>query len=296
MRTIFHVTTPEAWAEAQERGAYSAPSLEAEGFIHLSRPQQILGVLGRYYAGREGLLLLQVAQEKVTAPVKYEGAAADPFPHVYGRLNLDSVVGVHGIALKDGKHELLESLQLVGDTLLRAGLPGDEAEIASVHTHAWLQSYAGLIPEAFLSGRPLSFRQRMNWWRLVVSGADAASVFVAESRSHGIVAFCAVQAARDEELAGYGEVGAIYCLQEYKGKGIGAALFRRGLGHLAASGMGRVYLWVLEGNPTIEFYERMGGKRMGGREKTVDFGKPLKEVAYEWSGSDLDYGNGAKKR
>lgn len=282
MRTIFHVTTPEAWATARAEGSYAAPSLETEGFIHLSRPHQLSGVLGRYYSGREGLLLLQVAQESVTAPVKYEGAPVDPFPHVYGRLNLDSVVAVHEIGILEGKHELPGAFQLVGDTLVRPGQPGDEAEIASVHTHAWLQSYAGLIPDEFLRGRPLSFRQRMNWWKQVASGNDPATVFVAESAGHGIVAFCAVQAARDEELAGYGEVGAIYCLQEYKGKGIGAALLRRGLRHLAASGMDRTYLWVLEENPTTRFYERMGGRLMPGKVKEVEFGKKLREVAYEW--------------
>lgn len=283
MRTIFHVTTPEAWEKAKAEGSYGHESLAAEGFIHLSRPHQVRGVLERYYAGKSGLLLLEVAQELVTSEVKYEGPAADPFPHIYGRLNLEAVQAVRQVLDMPGGHALPPMLELVGDTLVRPGRPGDEAEIASVHTHAWLQSYEGLIPHEFLRQRPLSFRQRMNWWRVVVRGQDTATVFVAESAKHGIVGFCAVQAAREPEFEGMGEIGAIYCLQEYKGKGVGAALFRHGRRRLAENGLQRCYLWVLEGNPTIRFYEKMGGRLVPGKEKLVEFGKKLRELAYEWA-------------
>lgn len=282
MRTIFHVTTKEAWAAAKHLGHYAHASLLDEGFIHLSRPHQIQWVAQTFYAGKKDLLLLQVAQERVLAEVRYEGDAADPFPHIYGNLNLDAVVAAHELVEGPEGFSLPAGLTLVGDALVRPGIPGDEAEIANVHTHAWLQTYRGLVPDAYLDERPLTFRQRLNWWRNVVSGKDAASVFVAESAKHGIVAFCAVQRARDEEFAGYGEIGAIYSLREYQGRGLGAALFREGRAFLAGRGMARTYLWVLEGNPTIRFYEKMGGKLLRST-KNVDFGKPLKELAYEWT-------------
>jgi uncharacterized protein (DUF952 family)/GNAT superfamily N-acetyltransferase len=282
MRTIFHIATKEAWAAANRLGHYAHPSLVAEGFIHFSRPHQIEWVARTFYEGRKGLLLLQVAQERVVAEVRYEGDAADPFPHVYGNLNLDAVVAAHELAEGPEGFRLPAGLILVGDALVRIGAPGDEAEIANVHTHAWLQTYRGLVPDAFLDERPLTFRQRLNWWRKVVSGKDAATVFVAESAKHGIVAFCAVQSARDKEFAGYGEIGAIYALREYKGKGLGAALFLEGRAFLAGRGMARTYLWVLEGNPTVGFYEKMGGRLLPAT-KFVDFGKPLKELAYEWA-------------
>lgn len=39
--TILHITTPDAWAEAQQQGQYRADSLASEGFIHCSTVAQV---------------------------------------------------------------------------------------------------------------------------------------------------------------------------------------------------------------------------------------------------------------
>lgn len=93
MRTIFHITTESSWAEAKKRGYYDCESLHKEGFIHLSRPHQVLRVANFLFRGQSNLILLHINQDKVTAPVKYEGDDNNKFPHIYGRLNLDAVIG-----------------------------------------------------------------------------------------------------------------------------------------------------------------------------------------------------------
>ena len=91
---IYHVTSVQAWEAAVKAGYYEAASLATEGFIHLSTKEQVAGVLDRYYKEQQGLLLLQVDESKITAPLKYELAPSvnEAFPHIYGRLNLDAVV------------------------------------------------------------------------------------------------------------------------------------------------------------------------------------------------------------
>lgn len=282
MRTIFHITDLQSWSRAQTAGQYKADSLQSEGFIHFSRPHQLLATAQRHFKDATDLVLLQVNQEKVSAPVKYEGEESNKFPHVYGPLNLDAVVGVDAFARNGSDFLLPTSFKLVGETLVRKGQVGDEAEITSVHTHAWQQSYIGIVPDSFLAERPLSFRSRLNWWRSVVEGKDPWAVYVAESAQHGIVGFCGFGPAREEELKSHGEVGAIYCLNEYKGKGLGAALLRAAHAHQKNAGYSHSYLWVLEGNPTIDFYRRVGGQQLE-RKKTVEFGgKHLTELAFEW--------------
>jgi uncharacterized protein (DUF952 family)/ribosomal protein S18 acetylase RimI-like enzyme len=284
LRTIFHITTAEKWKNAKISGQLSADSLALEGFIHLSRPHQVLGVAKRIFSGQSGLVLLHVNQDLVSQPLKYEGKENNLYPHIYGLLNVDAVLEAFDFAESSDGFKMPKVFQMVGETCIRLGRPDDEAEIASVNIHAWQQSYLGIVPESLLAARPLSFYSHLSWWRSVVEGKTAATVFVAESAQNGIVGFCAVQPARDKEFKGYGEIAAIYCLNEFKNKGIGAALFRMGQTHLTGQGLRDLYLWVLKENPTSEFYERMGGRKAN-REKTLVLGKPLVEVVFEWKGS-----------
>lgn len=93
---IYHITTLEAWEKAQELGAYSAPSLDSEGFIHCSKKEQVEGVLQRFYAGQTGLILLNIDPELVGAPLIYEMATdlQEMFPHIYGKIPLKAVINI----------------------------------------------------------------------------------------------------------------------------------------------------------------------------------------------------------
>ena len=91
---IYHVTSKAQWQQALAQGYYEVPSLALEGFIHLSKKEQVQGVLERYYQQQTGLLLLHIDEAKLTMPLKYELAPSvnESFPHLYGRLNLEAVV------------------------------------------------------------------------------------------------------------------------------------------------------------------------------------------------------------
>lgn len=89
-----HITTKAEWEAAQRAGVYRAPSLEREGFIHLSSETQWRKTLERFFAGQTGLVLLGIDEAALKAEVKWERADGDSFPHLYGPLNLDAVVEV----------------------------------------------------------------------------------------------------------------------------------------------------------------------------------------------------------
>jgi uncharacterized protein (DUF952 family) len=93
---IYHITTKLAWEEAQIIGTYEAESLHKEGFIHMSHLHQIEGVLERYFQGKTALVKLSVDESKLTSEIKNELSPSlqETFPHVYGAINLDAVVGV----------------------------------------------------------------------------------------------------------------------------------------------------------------------------------------------------------
>lgn len=281
MKTLFHITTAQAWEKARNQQIYSADSLEQEGFIHFSCPHQILNTAELFFKNKtEKIMLLQIAEEKLTSPVKYEGENNILFPHLYGPLNTEAVLNAWPFEKINDVYELPEEFQMIGETLIRSAVVGDEAEIANVHIHSWLQSYPGIVPDQVLKKLALSFRQRRDWWGKTLK--NKTPVFVAESREHGIVAFSSIDSARDKEFAGYGEITTLYCLDEYKGLGIGRALFQRALSALRKLNYDRAYLWVLEDNPTRRTYLKWHGQ-MSGKQKIVEFAKPLVHVAIEWN-------------
>lgn len=91
---ILHICQQQDWSLALAVGEFRSDSLTAEGFIHCSRPEQILDTANRYYSGRRDLVLLQVETQRVMPEIRWEGSDLDDFPHVYGPINLDAITGV----------------------------------------------------------------------------------------------------------------------------------------------------------------------------------------------------------
>ena len=90
---ILHILPRKDWEKARRQGEYRAASLESEGFIHYSRPDQILGVANHYFSGVEDLVLLWIDPGKMASELRLERSGDQLFPHGYGSLNLEAVVG-----------------------------------------------------------------------------------------------------------------------------------------------------------------------------------------------------------
>jgi ligand-binding SRPBCC domain-containing protein len=94
--TLLHAATLADWEEARRRGAYRAPSLTSEGFIHCSTRAQIGPVLDAFFPGRAGVVVLEIDARQLAEPVRWEppagpAVARGPFPHVYGEIPLAAV-------------------------------------------------------------------------------------------------------------------------------------------------------------------------------------------------------------
>lgn len=92
---ILHITPKQSWERAKQQGKYRGDTLDGEGFIHCSTPEQIDAVAQDLFKGRQGLVLLEIDEQKVQPEIKYEDAGNGTlYPHIYGPLNLDAVVNV----------------------------------------------------------------------------------------------------------------------------------------------------------------------------------------------------------
>ena len=90
---IYHIVLPEVWEKFKDEKFYEADSLASEGFIHCSFADQLEAVLQRYYKGAEQVLILTIDTEKLTSKlVKEPSTNNEIYPHIYGQINLDSVI------------------------------------------------------------------------------------------------------------------------------------------------------------------------------------------------------------
>lgn len=92
---LLHIIEQTAWQTALTVGRYAPQSLTTEGFIHFSKPEQIVSVANSFYHGQRGLLLLVLDSNKLTAPLQFDAVPNHgTFPHLYGPLNLNAVTSV----------------------------------------------------------------------------------------------------------------------------------------------------------------------------------------------------------
>lgn len=83
---LYHIAEPERWLAA---GADYVPAgLATEGFVHLSRHEQVVATAQRYYAGRDNLLLLTLVVAELPGELRYENllGGEELFPHHYGAI------------------------------------------------------------------------------------------------------------------------------------------------------------------------------------------------------------------
>jgi uncharacterized protein (DUF952 family) len=95
MDWVLKIAHVEDWEAAQASGVYRVPSLEEEGFIHLSRPFQVHIPANALYSDTPGLVLLWIDPARLTAELRDEpSTSGEPmdFPHLYGPLNIDAVM------------------------------------------------------------------------------------------------------------------------------------------------------------------------------------------------------------
>ena len=98
MRPFLHVARVEDWEAARAAGEYAVPA-GPDPFTHACYPEQLAGVLGRFYAGvpRAELVLLEIDPEGLPVTVEAAGDGAGDFPHVYGPIPVASVTATRAV-------------------------------------------------------------------------------------------------------------------------------------------------------------------------------------------------------
>lgn len=109
MTRIYKILAADEWAAAQVAGRFEGSAVDhADGYIHFSTAAQAPETARRHFAGREGLLVLEVEAGDLGEALRWEPSrGGDLFPHLYGTLAVDLVRSVRAAPLgPDGVPDL----------------------------------------------------------------------------------------------------------------------------------------------------------------------------------------------
>ena len=91
---VYHLITSQEWEIAKNQPYYAAESLVLEGFIHCSTAVQVARTANNYFKNNTEMLVLHIKEENLgAAALKYEANEYDTFPHIYGHIVREAVVG-----------------------------------------------------------------------------------------------------------------------------------------------------------------------------------------------------------
>ena len=90
---VFHIVRPADW-DSHTGALYEAESLATEGFIHCSFAEQLDGVIRRYYSDADEIVILEIDPTLLTSKLVVEpSTGGENYPHIYGPINKEAVVG-----------------------------------------------------------------------------------------------------------------------------------------------------------------------------------------------------------
>ena len=147
---------------------------------------------------------------------------------------------------------------------IRKATLADALGIAIVSVYTWKTAYSGLLPEEMLDKRLADLPKMAENMKKQIIDRDNYFVATVDDTVVGFTAFCSP--CRNPDYADSGEIGALYCLKGYNGYGIGRALFEAAVKELVQRGHKTMIIDCLRGNPTLGFYEHLGGKVVAERE------------------------------
>ena len=152
--------------------------------------------------------------------------------------------------------------------------------MGSVHVGVWRTAYAGILPDDYLAG--LSAPRQAAYYQHGLRGGRHALVAEASGR---VVGFTTMSLSSDNPL-GQSEIETLYVGDDWREQGIGRRLMQGAGETLARLGARSAFLWVLSGNPSQWFYQRLRGRRAAEGQTRVA-ATTIPKTAYVWDPIDL---------
>lgn len=149
------------------------------------------------------------------------------------------------------------------------------ATFAKIHYQCWMETYPGLIPQHYLDN--LSLEKNIDKFTKLYDVIGPYLFLVYDDGKP--VGIFDITPARDQVEDCQTEVQGLYLLKKCHGKGIGKSILTYVKQVLQARNEHAFYLWCLSTNPTVGFYQHLGGVET--QHRKIDFaGENLDEAMF----------------
>lgn len=108
---VYKVLLAQQWESAKHSGIFhGAPVDIADGYIHLSKREQLAETINKHFNGVGEIEILVFKAEDLGSALKWEPSrGGDLFPHLYSELNINLHKGRFTVSMEeDGSHVLPE--------------------------------------------------------------------------------------------------------------------------------------------------------------------------------------------
>lgn len=145
--------------------------------------------------------------------------------------------------------------------------------ICLIYKKSWQYAYQGIIPQDYLD------QLNESKWLSHLANEKITTYIVIENDVY--IGAASFSSAREQKMAGWGEIVSFYLLPEYFGKGFAESLLATILEELTNEGFSNIYLWVLSDNTRARrFYEKQGFLSTDETSIINIAGKDLLEIKY----------------
>jgi GNAT superfamily N-acetyltransferase len=149
--------------------------------------------------------------------------------------------------------------------------------LATVHIQSWKETYAGILPAAYLDN--LRWQDRLPTWRRAIADPDRHVAAAFDDDAAVAVSLAGPTTEFDSAIAG-GQLYVIYVLKSHQRRGLGRRLLASAAEYWRAQGGDRLGLLVLAANHGASaFYEAVGGRSETTQKCTVA-GIEIEETLY----------------
>ena len=110
---ILHCMKEKSWSKVKNKKSFGREDIKRYGFVHCSTVEYFWRVAPNFKNVDEPLVLICIDENKLKSEVRYEDGdnCGRYYPHVYGEINMDSVVQVLPF-LRDANSDYIKNPEL----------------------------------------------------------------------------------------------------------------------------------------------------------------------------------------